>query len=102
MQLNPKIQHDEDIAGLDFDNPDINPVQEPESSDTHDEADLIAAEKEQQEITKTKKVTVSESQVISSPGMIKQFRKNERSIVAGCMLAGIMSVVITYFFIVFI
>ncbi len=102
MQVNPKIQYNEEEAELTLDTPDVNPSEKPETSDIHDEADLIAAEKGQKEVKMPKRVSVKGSQVISSAGMVRQLRKNDRLIVAGCMVAGVMSVVMTYFFIVFI
>lgn len=101
MQSNPKIQFNQDEAELTLDKPDTKPPEKSESSDIHDEADLIAAEKEQKD-DNTKKVSVNGSQVISSPSMIPQLRKSDRSMLAGYTLAGVMSVVMTYFIIVFI
>ena len=96
MQVNPNIQYKEEDAGLTLDNQDTEPVKKVGINDTQDEADLITAEKEQRE------VTVKGSQVISSPRQFAQIRKNDRLIAASCMAAGVMSVVVIYFLLVFI
>ena len=95
MQANPKIQYNEEDAGLTLDNPTSEPTVKPESSDAQDEADLVAAEQKQNNIT------VKGTQVVSSPRQVMQKRKNDRLIVAGCMGAGVMSVVVVYALIVF-
>ena len=95
MQVNPNIQYNEEDAGLTLDNPVTEPVKSVGSNDAQDEADLITAEKEQQE------VTVKGSQVTSSLRQFVQNRKNDSLIAASCAAAGVMSVVVIYFLSVF-
>ncbi|MDW3095100.1 MAG: hypothetical protein R8G33_05435 [Gammaproteobacteria bacterium] len=95
MQVNPKIEYNEEDAGLTLDKPAPESVEKPESCDANDEADLVAAESQQKE------VSVSGSQVISSPRALRQLRADDRLIVAGCMAAGLFSVVAVYILIVF-
>ena len=53
MQVNPKIQYNEEDPGLTLDNPGVEPAEKSvssdvqESNDTQDEADLLIAEQEQ-------------------------------------------------------
>ncbi len=101
MQVNPKIEYNQEDAGLTLDIPEDKSILHAETSDIEDEADLVAVEKEQQQLEKPQGVTVSGSQVISSPGMLRHLRKNDRLIAVGCMAAGVLSVVITYFAIIF-
>lgn len=102
MQVNPQIQYNQEDAGLTLDVPEDKSIQQAKTSDTEDEADLVAVEKEQQELNKPQAMSVRGSQVICSPGMLRQLRKNDRLIAIGCMAAGVISVVVTYFAIIFI
>ncbi len=90
MQVNPKIDYNQEDAGLTLENTGSQEEAKAESCDTQDEADLIKAESEQ------KPVTIKGSQVISSNRQAKQLRDNDRVIVASCMAAGVLSVVMIY------
>lgn len=95
MQVNPKIQYNDEDAGLSLDNEFNESAAEQKSNDVQDEADLSAAEEHQKE------VAVKGTQVISSPRGIKYSRIDDKLIVAGSMAAGVVSVVAIYVLVVF-
>ncbi len=101
MQVNPKIQYNEEDPGLTLDNPVVEPAEKSvssdvqQSNDTQDEADLLIAEQEQKIDSVEKKRSLI---------LIEEFfqsRKNDKYFAAGCMAAGVLSVVFVYFFAVF-
>ena len=102
MQVNPKIQYNDEDAGLTLDNPITEdksitePVEKVESNDAQDEADLTTAEKEQ------KPVVVEKPKKFLLLSQFVQSRKNDRLFAAGCMATGVISVVAVYFMAVFI
>lgn len=95
MQVNPNIQYNEEDAGLTMDNPIAEPVEKVESNNAQDEADLVTAEEEQQE------VTVDRVKSISLISQFLQSRKDDKLFAASCMAAGVISVVVVYFLAVF-
>ena len=95
MQVNPKVEYNEEDAGLSLENEFKEPTAEHESNDAQDEADLSAAEEHQ------KDVAVKGTQVISSPRGVKYSRIDDKVIVAGSMAAGVASVIIIYALVVF-
>ncbi len=92
MQVNPKIQYNEDDAGLTLDNPIVEPVAESvdkvESINSQDEADLIAAESEHKEII------IEKSQKTSS---IFESHKNDRLFTFSYVATAVLSVIGVYF-----
>ncbi|MFK7793988.1 MAG: hypothetical protein AB8B89_01440 [Gammaproteobacteria bacterium] len=102
MQVNPNIQYNEQDAGLTLDDPIVEPVEKAEntnpqveSSNAQDEADLIKVEEDQ------KVVAVNRLQSIALLKQFVQARKDDSLFVASCMAAGVISVIVIYFLIVF-
>ena len=103
MQVNPNVEYNKEDAGLTLDDANSKSVDQADSSDTKDEADLVAAENVQKTEKGQKSVSsVKGSQVISTPMQAKQLKKDDRFIAASCMLAGVMCAVIAYFALIYI
>lgn len=96
MQVNPKIQYNGEDEGLSLENPSIDHDQIQSSNDAQDENELLAAEEQQKDV-----VAIAEpSRKISLKKQAMRLRKDDRMIVAGTMMAGVLSVVIIYMIIV--
>ena len=96
MQVNPDIQYNQEDAGLSLDNEPVEQSEKQESSEVQDEADLSAVEENQ------KDVVVKGTQVISSARGIKFSKRDDRLIVGGSMVAGVLAVIMIYIAAVFI